>query len=494
MKEKHSSYQQIFKATSILGSVQVFNIIISVLRSKIVAVLLGPAGMGIVSIFTSTIGLLGQITNLGLGTSAVKNISKASETNDQEKLAKTATVFRKLVWITGLFGFVVALILSPFLSEISFGNKKYTFAFVLLSITLLFTQVSTGQNVILQGMRKIQYMAKASALGALLGLIISIPMYYYWKEDGIVPAMILSSISIVVISSYYVKKIAIPSISVNSSDFKSEGMDMLRMGFLISFSSIILLIVGYIVRIYINKIGGIKDVGLYTAGFAIINTYVGMVFTAMASDYYPRLASVSDDNIKTKKTINEQAEIAILILSPILVVFLVFIHWGIILLYSNDFIEVIPMVHWATLGVFFKALSWTIAFLFLAKGASKVYFWNEVIVNTYMLILNMLGYYYYGLTGLGISFLISYFLYFIQVFFICKIFYEFDFNKEIIKIFSIQFTLALFSFIAVYFCNIYVAYSVGLLIILVSSCFSLNELDKKLDIKGIISNKFKKKF
>ncbi|WP_406844511.1 O-antigen translocase [Flavobacterium soyae] len=493
MENKSNSYQQIFKATSILGGVQVFNIIISILRSKIVAVFLGPTGMGIVSIFTSTIGLIGQITNFGLGTSAVKNITIASETNDQQKLAKTTSVFRKLVWVTGIFGFIIALALSPYLSEIAFGNDKYTFAFVLLSITLLFTQISAGQNVILQGMRKIQYMAKSSALGALIGLLISIPMYYFWGEDGIVPAMILSSISIVVISSYFVKKIAIPNFVVNSSDFKTEGKDMLRMGLLISFSSIITLIVAYVVRIYINKVGGIKDVGLFTAGFAIINTYVGMVFTAMSSDYYPRLASVSDDNKKTKLIINEQAEIAILILSPILIVFLVFIHWGILLLYSKDFIGVIPMVHWATLGIFFKALTWSMGYLFLARGASKVFFWNELCSNAYVLISNLLGYYYYGLTGLGISFLISYFVYFIQVFFICKIYYEFEFNKAIIKIFLIQFPLALFSFVAVYYYNVYIAYSVGVLMILISCWFSWNELNGRLNIKAAINNKFKKK-
>jgi len=492
LEQKSNSYQQIFKATSILGGVQVLNIIISIIRSKIVAVFLGPSGMGIVSIFTSTIGLLAQITNFGLGTSAVKNITIASEANDHQKLAKTTSVFLKLVWITGMFGFIVALALSPYLSKIAFGSDKYTFAFVLLSVTLLFTQVSAGQNVILQGMRKIQYMAKSNTLGALLGLIISIPVYYFWREDGIVPAMILSSISIMVISFYYVKKIKIANFPVNTYDFKTEGKDMLRMGLLISFSSIITLAVAYIVRIYINKVGGIKDVGLFTAGFAIINTYVGMVFTAMSSDYYPRLASVSEDNKKTKQIINEQAEIAILILSPILIVFLVFIHWGILLLYSIDFIEVIPMVHWATLGIFFKALTWSMGYLFLARGASKVFFWNELCSNCYVLISNLLGYYYFGLTGLGVSFLISYFIYFIQVFFICKKYYEFDMNKAIIKIFSIQFSLALFSFVAVYYCNVFIAYSVGLLMVLLASWFSWNELDGRLNIKATIKNKFKK--
>lgn len=493
MSEQQSSYRQIFKATSILGGVQFFTIIISIIRSKVVAILLGPAGMGIVSIFTTTMALITQITSFGLGTSAVKNIAIASESGDVERLAKTATVFKRLVILTGLLGFIVALLLSPFLSEIAFGNKKHTLAFVLLSITLLFTQISAGQNVILQGMRKIQYMAKASAIGSIFGLVVSLPLYYFWGEDGIVPAIIITSVVTFLISWFYVSKVALPVRKLDKAVFKTEGKEMLRMGLLISFSAIITLVVAYIVRIYINKTGGLNDVGLFTAGFAIINTYVGMVFTAMATDYYPRLSNVAHDNKLAKATINEQAEIAILILSPILIAFLVFVNWGVILLYSKDFIQVVPMVHWATLGVFFKALSWSMAFIFLAKGASKVFFWNELLANVYILITNILGYYYFGLTGLGISFLVSYFVYFVQVLWIANKLYQFKLNPSTIKIFSIQFSLALACFIAVYFFNVLIGYSVGLILILISSYISFMELEKRLNFVLIIKEKFKKK-
>lgn len=491
MSKVQSSYRQIFKATSILGGVQFFIIIISVVRSKAIAILLGPTGMGIVSIFTSTIALIGQITNFGLGTSAVKNIAVASESGDMERLAKTTSIFRRLVLLTGLLGFIVALSIAPFLSEIAFGNKKYTIAFLLLSVTLLFTQLGTGQNVILQGLRKIHSMAKATAVGSFFGLVVSLPLYYFWKLDGIVPAMIFTSIITLLLSWFYVRKINLPKYEINKSDFKTESKDMLQMGLLISFSSIITLVVAYVVRIYINNTGGLSDVGLYTAGFAIINTYVGMVFTAMATDYYPRLANVANDNELAKSTINEQAEIAILILSPILVVFLVFVKWGIILLYSKDFIAVIPMVHWATLGVFFKALSWPIGFIFLAKGSSKVYFWNELLANIYILITNVLGYYYFGLTGLGISFLISYLIYFIQVLLTGNKLYQFQLSSNLIKIFTLQFSIALACFVAIYCFSASISYSIGVILIVLSSWLSFKELEKRLEFMDIIKDKLK---
>ena len=85
MSEEQSSYRQIMKATSIFGGVQVYNIIISVIRSKFIAVLLGPTGMGISGLLTSTTGLIGNITNLGLSTSAVKNVAAANASGDSKE-------------------------------------------------------------------------------------------------------------------------------------------------------------------------------------------------------------------------------------------------------------------------------------------------------------------------------------------------------------------------------------------------------------------------
>ncbi|MDP5081484.1 MAG: hypothetical protein NWP87_02425, partial [Winogradskyella sp.] len=63
MKVNQTSYRSIMKATSLFGGVQVFNIIIAILRSKIIAILLGPAGLGIVGLLNSTTGFVSLLTN-----------------------------------------------------------------------------------------------------------------------------------------------------------------------------------------------------------------------------------------------------------------------------------------------------------------------------------------------------------------------------------------------------------------------------------------------
>jgi O-antigen/teichoic acid export membrane protein len=220
----------------------------------------------------------------------------------------------------------------------------------------------------------------------------------------------------------------------------------------------------------------------------IINTYVSLIFNAMATDYYPRLAAVSNDNKLCKHTINQQAEIALLILAPILIVFLIFINWIIILLYSNRFVEVNEMIQWAALGMFFKTIGWSLGFVFLAKGTTKLFFWNELFATGYILGFNLAGYYYWGLTGLGLSFVAAYLIYTIQVFVVSNAKFEFNFDKNIITIFTIQFSLALAAFLVVKFLDQNLAYFVGMILILISGWFSLSQLNKRLGLIGMLNN------
>ena len=484
------SYRQIMKAISIFGGVQVVQILVQIIHSKAIAILLGPAGMGINSLLNSNLGLVQSLTNFGLKTSAVKNVAEANGTENSNRVAVIITVLRRWVWITGLFGTILTLILSPWLSELTFGNREYTLAFIWISVSLLFNQLSSGQLVILQGLRKIRYLANANLTGAFLGLFVTIPMYYFWGVDGIVPAIIAMSLVNMLRTWYFARKIKLEKVEVTRKTTLVEGKQMLIMGFMLSMSGLMTTGAAYILRIFISNTGGVDQVGLYSAGFAIINTYVGMVFTAMSTDYYPRLSAVAADNTKATQTINQQAEITLLILAPILVVFMVFINWAIILLYSTQFTGVNGMIQWAALGMYFKAASWSIAFILLAKGASKLFFWNELITNIYLLGFNILGYKYGGLDGLGISFLAAYFVYLVQVFFLSRIKYNFSLGKNFIKIFTIQVVLGVLGFLIVKYTNKPVSYILGSMVILVSGLYSLWELNKRLDLKNLL-NRFR---
>jgi len=474
------------KATSLFGGVQVFIIFIAIIRSKFIAVLLGPTGMGIAGLLISATGLITALTNFGLGTSAVKNVAAANGTGNEKRIATIITVMRRWVWVTGLLGMITTIVISPILSRIAFGNSDYTFPFVWISVSLLLAQLSSGEMVLLQGMRKLQYLAKANLSGSIISLIITVPLYYLLGIKAIVPATVVASVITLACSMYFARKIKIGRIKVSRMRTLAEGKEMLTMGFMISFSGLITLGASFIVRIFISNQGGVEQVGLYNAGFAIVSSYVGLIFSAMGTDYYPRLSAVAHKNEECRKVVNQQAEIAILIIAPIIIFFFVFIHWIIILLYSNKFALVNEMILWAALGMFFKAISWSVAFIILAKGSSKLFFWNELFANIYTLLFNIIGYKFWGLTGLGISFLIGYFFYFLQIYFLSRARFAFAFENQFYIVFSIQFLMGLTSFVVSMTISSPWSYVIGITLILCSVFYSYKELDKRIGICNFV--------
>ncbi len=492
LKNDNQSYRQIMKATSIFGGVQVFNVLISILRSKIVAVLMGPAGIGLLGLFTSTILLISNLTNFGLGISAIKDISVANETNESDRISKTVSIVERLIWFTGLFGALVTLLCSSWLSELTFGHQRYTLAFVWLSATVLFNQVTSGQHVLLQGLRRLKDLARSNMIGSGLGLALSVPLYYYMGLEGIVPAMVITALIIFLVSKFYSAKVNIKKVNVTLTETRQEGKGMLLTGLLMTFSGAKVIAEAYVVRIFINNVGTVEEVGLYNAGIALVNTYVGLLFTAMQPDFFSRLALVANDNEKAKALMNQQLEITILILAPILLVLMVFINWVIIILYSAKFVTINMMIYWAFLGLFFRATAWVVGFLFIAKGKSRLFFWSELASTVYLVGLNLLGYYYGGLEGLGIGLMCSYLIYTVQIYILIRVRYGFGFSGGFKKIFLLQFTLALICVILTKIVISPWAYFVALPFIALSIVFSFKELDRRMQLSGYLKNFLKR--
>lgn len=492
MQNDNKDFKEGLKATSLFGGVQIFKILISVINQKFIAVLLGPTGVGIMGLLSSTTNLITTGSGLGLSTSAVRDVSRAWTSGDRARINKVVSVLKYLVWATGLFGLLVCAFLSPLWSRIAFGNNNYILSFILLSASILFLQVSSGQMVVLQGARKFKDIAKSGVIGSLLGLLTSVPLYYLFRQNGIVPSIIISSFTTLCLSYFFSKKIDVKSVKLSFVDIFREGNLMLKMGVFLALQSFLNLICSYLVRIYISHIGSIGDVGLYNSGFNIINTYVGMVFTAMGSEYYPRLASYTNDKKAFNNAVNQQIELALILVSPLIAFFLVFGQFAIMILYSSEFFGATNMIMFGMLGIFFKAPGWCLGLTFVAKGDSKIFFYNELLYEIVSLFLNLLCYKYWGLDGLGFSFLLIYFIYAIQIFIVCRIKYKFSFRFSLLKIFIVQFFLSLIILILVMNCNSILRYVLCSIIACISVYISYKECNNIVGIKSIILDKIRR--
>lgn len=487
-----SSYRSIFKATSLFGSVQLFQIIIQIIKSKFIAVLLGPTGVGIIGLYQSGMQLVQNITNMGLASSAVRDVSEAFGVKDYQRISEVVNTIRKLVWGTGLLGMIVLAVFSPFLSKASFGNYDYTIPFIVLSVTLLLDQICAGQKVVLQGLRKFKELAKCSVIGSIFGLLVSVPLYYWLGIKGIVPTLILNSTCALVVSWMYSRRIHVQKVEQSTKETLKQGRLMLVMGISMSLSGIFSTAASYVIRAYIQHVNGVEEVGLFQSGFMIMTTYVGLVFNAISTDYYPRLAAVNKDNSKCKDIINQQGEMASLILAPMLSICLVFMPVILKILYSNEFLRANDYISWACLGMYLRLAAWVISFSFVAKAESKLFMINEALACSYYIVFSIVGYYLGGLRGIGIAFAFQYLVYLIQVYLIARKRYKFQFSVNFVQTYFILLIVLLFCLSIVLYFNGWQKYTFGVLIILFCSGYCLFLLNKKIDLMGAIRSRINK--
>lgn len=492
MSEQQSSYRQIFKATSIFGGVQVFNILIGIVKTKVVAVLLGPFGVGLISLFNSTIQLLIQFSGLGIDQSGVRDVAEAYGTNNNGIIASTLKTVRRLVWVTGLLGVVITIALSPWLSQWTFDSADYTWSFILLSSILLFTQLGNGQSMLLRGTRQIKKLAKASLLGAIFGLCVSVPLYYFFGVDGIVPSLILSSAFVAVVFWWFAKKIKVDHCDQTISQTISRSTSMVKFGVMMTLSALLGSVISYAVRIYISHEGGMDQVGLFSAAFMIIDTYLGMVFAAMATDFYPRLAAINKDTKKVNEVTNHQSFIALLIVAPLIMIFIAMAPVVVKILYSDKFLPIVFMMQIAVVGILFRTGSWSMSFIMLAKARTKLFFIKEAIAGLFMLTVYLVGYSLFGLLGVGCAFVVAALFHLIECYFFTQRCSPFRFTKSYVITLIFEFALAACMIMATLWLDGFLQMMVCAVGIIIASALSFRKLNDVMDIKGLIKQKLNK--
>ncbi len=480
------------KATSIFGGVQVFNILITLVRGKAVALLIGTAGMGLNGLLMSGVELIRAISSLGINESAVKEISKANSSGDHIKIRKTAHVFKKLIWLTAVLGILGTILFSPLLSRFSFGDESQTTSFMWLSLTFIFGALSGGVYTMLRGTRQLKYLAQSNVIGALVGLIVALPIFYFYGIKGVVPAIIITAFGNYLVSLYFKSKIRFEPIAMSWKESFEVGAPIVKLGLSMTLVSVLSSAVSFTLIAFISKTGRLSDVGLYAAGNAIVQGYVGMVFTAMSTDYFPRLAGVIKDKIQWKKLVNEQAELVLIILGIVLVLLITTTPILIRLLLSKEFTASQNFIQFAALAIPLKGLVWVMGYVILAKSDNKLFITVEVIASLVVLCFNVLFYYLYGLTGLGISLTVSYLISVVLMLVILYKKYNFNFTSGVYKLLAINMlslSLCLLSIHTLKYA--YSNFAQGIIVIL-AIYFFVYEFNKRIRIKSIF-NKFRRK-
>ena len=473
---RSSSYGQILKASALVGGASVINIGFGIIRTKAMAMILGPAGLGLLGIYGSIADITLSVAGMGIQGSGVRQIAEAVGSKDEERIARTGTVLRRMAVLLGVFGAGFLVVFCQKISLFTFGSDRHAAAIALLSLVVFFRAVSGGQGALVQGMRRIADLAAMSVLGAFFGTLISIPMIYFMGENGVVPSLVAVAAMSLLTSWWFSRKVTLRAPRMTLAQTGKEAAGLLKLGFAFMASGLLTMGAAYGIRIILLRALGYEAVGLYQSAWALGGLYVGFILEAMGADFYPRLTGISTDHPACNRLVNEQAQISLLLAGPGVIATLTLAPWVIALFYSAQFVEAVAILRWICLGMTLRVVAWPMGYVVLAKDEQKIFFWTEVAATVVHVGLAWLCIAYFGLAGAGVAFFGLYVWHGILVYVIVRRLTGFRWSVANLRIGRVYLPL-----IGVVFCSFYLlspwqAAAVGLLATAFSCFYSLRVL------------------
>lgn len=402
----------LIRSMAVMGSTQTVNIVISILRVKALAVMLGPSGVGLLGIFSNLLDMVKTAAGLGIGKSGVRQIAIAKR--DEMVLSRVRRVLLSAHLLQGAVAMVAVWVLRAQISVWLFGDSLYAAEVGLIGIAILLTLLGTAHTALLQGMRRIDDLGRVTVYSALIGTFAGLVAIWFFGEAGVVWFVVVQPLATIIIALRYTKRLPMSKINIlSAAEIWDIWKPMAKLGAAFMLGGLATTVTMLLVRQRITYELGLDAAGLFAAAWGISMIYVGLMLSAVSADYYPRLTEVITDRVAATELMNDQLQILLSIGGPVLLLLIGLAPWIVTLLYSAEFESAAELLQWMTAGNVFKLASWPLAFSIVAASRSKTFLLMEVSFNIVFLAIIWLTLPSLGLQATAIALLIGYFIYFV---------------------------------------------------------------------------------
>jgi O-antigen/teichoic acid export membrane protein len=425
----------------IIGSAQVINIIISIVRMKVLAVLLGPGGVGLLSIYNSLLDMVQQTAGLGMGSSGVREI--ASSRGDEATLSRVRRVLFAAHLLQGTLAMLAVWLLRDGIAIWLFGDAVRATEVGLIGIAILLSLLACAQTALLQGLRKIDDLGRVTVIGAFVGTLAGLAAVWLQGESGLIWFILVQPLAAVLIALHYTRRLPKPTAArLTLVETWEVWKPMAKLGAAFMLGGLATAATLLLVRGRISQELGLDAAGHFAAAWGITMTYVGFLLGAMGADYYPRLAEVIHDKVAAVRLMNDQAQLGLAIGGPVLLLLIGLAPWVIALFYSDEFGPAVTLLQWQTVGNVFKIASWALGFSIVASARSKTFLLVQVNFNILFLLMFWPTLASFGIIAAGPAFSIAYILHFALLYLIVHRIFQFRWQRLSLALLAIHASLA----------------------------------------------------
>ncbi|WP_084151246.1 O-antigen translocase [Azohydromonas australica] len=405
---QRQSYRDIIKSSLLIGGSSATNVLVSIVRTKILAVLLGPGGYAIVGTYWQIVDLTRTVAQMGINSSGVRQIADALASSNEARVARTAQILRRVCVVSAIAGAVLLVGGGGLISQFSFGNDAHASHIMWLSLAAFFAILSGGQGALLQGVRRIGDLAKLTVIGGLLGTLASIVSVYFYGNAGIVPSVILTAACTTVVAWYLSRKICFAKTPLSFSEFREGASELLKLGLAFMGSAVLTQVSAYLVRIIAVRKAGLNDAGMYQAAWAIGGMYTTFILSALGTDFYPRLVSVASNHKLCNRLVNEQVLVSGLFALPGVLATIALAPLVINVFYSSEFNGAIDILRWICLGMMLRVWIYPLGYILVAKNKRCLFLTIDATWSVLSVVLAWFCLSAFGINGAGMAYFASY--------------------------------------------------------------------------------------
>lgn len=383
---------------------------VSLFSNKIIALVIGAAGIGIVGQLQNVMTIIMLISSGGFNQGLTKYISQEKE--DEESLNKfIGTAFFATLFLSVVTGIVTA-ILSTYISTTIFGDRKYFSVIVVFALTLFFYNLNNLLIAIINGFQFYKRFFKINITTTIVSMVMSVGLVLLFNVYGALLAIVLSQ-SVVCLITYWMVKNDKWIAAFSYKYFSKDNLKLLlKFTSITIFSSILWPIVGIVIRTYVIKYISVQEAGFWEATTKLNVYIVNLAVGSFAVYLLPRLAEIKDPGI-LKREVKDVFKIIIPVTLLGFGTLYLFRDLVIRLLYTAEFLKVGDYLGLQMVGSFFWMCKMVPMNLLLAKGKTNLYLTFEIVFCLVYVLLAIIFIPMYGVQGIQLSFAVYNFLYFI---------------------------------------------------------------------------------
>ncbi|NWD49602.1 oligosaccharide flippase family protein [Pseudomonas gingeri] len=164
-----------------------------------------------------------------------------------------------------------------------------------------------------------------------------------------------------------------------------------------------------IVRSYIVRVYGLEGAGQFDAAWSISAMYLALFLTSLQSYLLPELSQVGAGG-EMQSALTKAFHFSLLISLPLITGLVVMKPLIVSVLFSHEFLPSLNVLRWVLVGDFVRVLGWVISTALVARADMKGFalaegLWSIIFMSLSLLLLS------HGLEWVGLAYLVSYVFY-----------------------------------------------------------------------------------